>query len=125
MRIRSKFKTLEEWLTDICDNIKPEKHIEEYKLSLSESSGKFTLELLGVNIYQENRITNVRTEFKPKNMYFRLPHKEYKNLDRKQAQERVSIQLKEFVLTDKFKASYLSEANAVVTTYNGEKIWTK
>ena len=129
IRIKSKFKTLDEWLNALCDNKKPEKHIEEFVFNYYESSGKYTLHCRGINNYREvgtNTIKDfVRIEFKPKNMYFRLPHKEYRNLDRQQVNERISNLLKEFVQTEKFKTSYLAEADAIVTSYNGEKIWTK
>ena len=127
---KSNFKTLEDWLFDICKNDKPEKQIEEYKFNYYwDESGNYTLFLQGVNSYEERGndyiTTNERIEFTPSNMYFKLPKGEYKNLDKKETEEKITSQLKDFLNTEVFKASFFVNANTITTTYNGETIWSK
>ncbi len=130
MRIKSKFKTLKDWLIDICNNDKPEKQIAEYQFNYYwDESGNYTLFLKGVNCYEERGndyiTTNERIEFTPSNMYFKLPKGEYKNLDKKETEEKITSQLKDFLNTEVFKASFFVNANTITTTYNGETIWSK
>lgn len=125
-RLTSKFKTIEDWLLDICENDKPKKSISQYRLSLFESPDDYTLALVGVNTYEENKNSIIiRIEFEPLNMYFNLPKPFFKGLDRKQLLEKLTGQLKDFVKTAKFKNSFFTKANKIVFQTNGEMIWSK
>jgi len=78
--VRSKFKTLQEWLINICNNNKPKKSIAEFYVNFSESSGNYTIFLWGVNTYAEGKNRSItRIEFQPLNMYNNLAEKEYNN----------------------------------------------
>jgi len=134
MTVKSKFKTIQDWLIDVCNSNKPEKPIEEYKFNYySDGLGNYTLFLKGVNRYEESykekddyyTTTNERIEFMPSNKYFKLPKGEYKKLDRTQINEKLTSQLKDFFSTEVFKTSFMANANAITTTYDGETIWSK
>ncbi len=128
--VKPKFKTTEEWLFQVCANKKPKVKITEFDFNFMESDGgRLTIFVVGVNRYQQ-RVNNItkhieHNDFKPKDMYFNLTISDYKNLNKEQLKEKLTTQLKEFTQTEKFKTSYLAEADAIVTSYNGEKIWTR
>src|ERR1051325_1694667 len=72
--LTSRFKTVQDWLLDVCDNNHPPKSIARYNFGLFESPNDFTLVVYGVNTYDEGKNRSVtRIEFEPTNMYFRLP----------------------------------------------------
>ena len=126
LHIKSKFKTLQDWLFAICDTDRPQKHIEEFKFNYFESSGKYTLFLLGLNTYEETKNRSItRIEFEPTNMYFKLPKSEYKNLNRQQLQDKLTSQLKGFTNTEKFKTSFLAMATIITMGFSEERIWPK
>lgn len=58
-------------------------------------------------------------------MYFKLPKKEYGNLNHEQLLARISDQLSDFVLTEKFKTSFLAKASVIIFEPNAKKIWMK
>jgi len=119
----SHFKTLQEWLFNICDTEKPKKPISNYEFGLFEAKDDYTLYLVGLNRYEISQDSSAtRVDFEPKNMYFFLPISVYKNLARGQILERLTSQLKDFTMTDKFKNSFLAKAKSVTTGFKGE-IW--
>ncbi len=122
----SEFKTLQDWLFDVCKNNKPEKSIAKYKFGLFESQDEHTIFLAGVNTYDEGKDhSRIRIEFEPSNMYFKLPKGEFDNLDRRHLLEKLASQLTDFTKTEKFKNSFLSKASAIVFVSNGQTIWSK
>ena len=122
----SKFKTLQDWLLNICDNDKSQKSIAKYKLGLFESANDYTLFLVGVNTYDEDKNRSVtHIEFEPTNMYFKIPQTYYENLNREQLLVKLTSQLKDFAKTEKFKTSFFTKANIVVFETNGQIIWSK
>lgn len=122
----SKFKTLQDWLFNICENDKPKKSIAEFRVNFFESSGEYTLFLIGVNTYKEGKNRSItRIEFEPSNMYFNLPKSDYKNLNRQQLQDKVTFQLKDFTETETFKTSFLTKANVITIGFSGERVWSK
>lgn len=123
--LTSNFKTLQDWLFSICDDEKPEKSISNYNLGLFESPDDNTVYLVGINKYDKGGTSHTRIEFEPSNMYFQLPNSEYKNLSREQLLNKLTVQLKEFANTEKFKTSFLSNANAIVFEPSGQTIWSK
>ena len=125
-RIKTRFKTLEGWLSNIDHNEKPTKHISEFEFNFIESGGKYTLYLIGKNTYKKSDShTVIRIEFEPANMYFKLSNSEYKNLNRQQLAEKLTSKLKEFTKTEEFKTSFLSDADIISLAFNGAIIWSK
>jgi hypothetical protein len=123
--IQSKFKTIQEWLLTVCDNEKPKTKIATYEIGLFESPGEYILYLVGLNTYDKNpNHTITRIDFEPADMYFRLPETEYKNLNSGQVLNKIKIQLKDFIKTEKFKTSFLAQANSIKTTFDGDEIWS-
>jgi hypothetical protein len=119
---KSKFKTLQDWIYNICDDDKPAKEIAEYKFNFFESAGEYMLFLTGVNTFEEGQNRSItRIEFEPTNMYFKLRKNEYKNFNREQLKDKLTSQLKDFTNTEKFRNSFLAKANAIITGYDGKK----
>jgi len=124
--LASKFRTLHDWLLNICYNDQPQKSIAKFTLNLFESPDDYTLVLVGVNTYDEGENRSVtRIEFEPTNMYFKLPRTYYKNLSREQLLDKLTLQLKRFTSTKKFKTSFFAKANIVIFQTNGQTIWSK
>lgn len=120
----TKFKSLQEWLTDIFENDKPKKSIAKYKFALFESPNNYTIALIGVNTYNERQNRSVtRIEFEPANMYFKLPEKEFENLNRSQLTDKLTSQLKDLANTERFRNSFFTKANVVDLETNGQIIW--
>jgi hypothetical protein len=124
--LSSKFTTLTDWLLNVCEKDRPQKSISIFKFGLFESANDYTLFLIGTNTYDEGQNHSVtRIEFQPTNMYFKLPQKNYKGLNRDQVIGNLTSQLKDFAQTQMFKTSFLAQATTVVFTVNGETIWSK
>lgn len=122
----SKFATLQDWLLNICEKETPQKLISKYTLGLFESPNDYTLDLVGVNTYDEYKNRSVtRIEFEPNNMYFKLPEAYYKNLSREQLLDKLTLELKDFANTERFKTSFFAKANVFVFETNGQTIWSK
>ena|SRR6185437_7650329 len=122
----SKFATLQDWLLNICEKDRPQKPISKYTVGLFESPNDYTLVLVGVNTYDEDKNRSVtRIEFEPTNMYFKLPEAYYKNLSREQLLDKLTSQLKDFAKTERFKTSFFSKATLFVFDTNGKTIWSK
>ena len=58
-------------------------------------------------------------------MYFKLPESEYGNLSHEQLVDKITLELKEFVDTEKFKNSFLAKAKLIILQSNGKAIWSK
>ena len=123
--LTSKFKSVQEWLFTICDGNKPEKSIDTYEFGIFESSDNYTMFLVGLNKYDKGDTSFTRIEFESSNMYFQLPKTEYKNLNRDELVKRLTTELKDFTNTEKFKASFLMNADSNVLVTNGQTIWSK
>ena len=121
----TKFASIEEWLNVICDEKKPDLFIATYKIGLLESPQEIIIYLVGINSHSEGDTTQIRIDFEPTAMYFSLPKNEYKNLNRDQLLNTLTVQLKSFSNTENFKSSFLSNANALKFETNGLTIWTK
>jgi hypothetical protein len=121
----SKFKTLQEWLFNICDVEKPKVPINTYDFGFIESEGNYTLYLVGLNDYEigENH-SAIQIDFEPSDMYFPLPKSEYENLDWYEVMAKVEAQLRDFIKTEKFKTSFFLQANLIKTSM-GNEIWAK
>ena len=121
----SPFKTLEEWLDNICTNEKPANPIATFEFGFFEGPDNYTLYLVGMNRYDktENH-TVIRVEYEPTHMYFPLPANEYKISERQQVVEKLTSQLKDFIGTAKFKNCFLAKAKTITTSFKGE-IWSQ
>ena len=123
--LSSKFKNVQEWLFTICDGNKPEKSIGTYEFGIFESSENNTMFLVGLNKYYKGDTSFTRIEFESSKMYFQLPEIEYKNLNRDELVKRLTTELKDFTDTEKFKTSFLTNADSIVLVTNGQTIWSK
>ena len=121
----SKFKTLQDWLINICDNDKPKQPIQKYKFGLFESTNDYTVFVAGVNTYSKGNYRSIRIAFKPTNMYLKLPKDYFENLTREQLLDKLTSELKDFASTEKFKNSFFTKAGIVVLETNGQTIWSK
>ena len=121
----SKFATLRDWLLNVCEKDGPQKSISKYRVGLFESSNDYTLDLVGVNTYDEDKNRSVtRIEFEPTNMYFKLPEAYYQNLNREQLLDKLTLELKDFAKSERFKTSFFAKANVFVFESNGQTIWS-
>lgn len=121
----SRFKTMNEWLTFIVENEKPNKAISDYNIDVFEGAHDYTLCLTGVNTYDVSKsYQRIKIEFEPSEMYFPIPLNEHKGLTRAQVFDYISGQLNEFITSNKFKNSFLAEAKSVTTGWKG-KIWSQ
>ena len=122
----SKFITVEDWLTNICENNKPKKAIAKYNFGLFEAKDDFTLFLARLNTYEvdKNR-SSTRIDFEPKNMYFKLPKSYFKSLTREQLLIKLASDLKAFTKSTKFKNSFFIDANIISFDTNGTTLWTR
>ena len=122
---KSKFKTLEEWLANMCDSDTTQTSIETYKIALFESQNNYLLTLVGVNTIKEGNVyASTYIAFAPANRYFRLP-KPYLELTREDLLNKLTKQLKAFTETDTFKLSFLLNAHLIIFETNGQIIWSK
>ena len=117
---KTKFKNIQNWLLKICDTDKPAKPIQTYNFGLFESPKENIIYLVGTNTYQEKNHSLIRIEFKPSDMFFRLPDNGFKNLNREQLLDKINSQLKDFTKTEKFKSSLLAKAQLIKTEFKGE-----
>jgi len=121
----TRFKNLQEWLVNICENEKPPKPIATFRFGLFQGQDEYILCLTGTNTYEVSADhTATRIEFSPKDMYFILPKAAYQNVEREKILERLTTQLKEFTESNTFKQSFLSGATSITTDWKGE-IWSK
>jgi hypothetical protein len=118
--LKQVFKRMEDWLIDICDSEKPKKSVSFYAVGLFESRTSRALFLVGMS-KSNNREAIV---FQPRNMYFILPPQESKDLNQQQMDDKLILELKNFVKTKYFLNSYLSEADSIL--FRGKTlIWEK
>jgi len=118
--IKSSFKTLNDWLFAICDSEKPKKTIAKYSLGLIEAEHERILFLVGINTDS----IGMSIDFRPEYMYFLIPNKRYKNLNKEQLISQLTTELIGFTNTEKFKSSFLAESKSV--TFNDSVvIWSK
>ncbi|MGF1925995.1 MAG: hypothetical protein ACQUHE_17605 [Bacteroidia bacterium] len=121
VNFKSRFKTLEEWLTYIYRNERPSKTIDTYNFGLFEGQDNYTLYLTGTNTYETSKDhSQIRIEFSPDELYFSLPETDFKGLKREEIYAKITSQLKEFMKTDTYKNSFFIKTTHVKTEWNGE-----
>lgn len=119
----SPFKSIQEWLFDICNKDLPLKPISEYCFLLFESpSNDHIICLAGYNTYNGQGFTTTQLDFKPINMFFSLPKNEYQYLPSEEVRKKVLDEIIEFTRNTKFQKSFFSKAESITTNFSG-KIW--
>ena len=119
--IKTKFKTLKEWILNICEDKEPQKSIERMIFGYQTSStDEYKFYFYGVNTYLKESQPEIRIDFEPSNMAFKPPKSAYKNLSQQQMREKIVSQLKDIVNTEKFKNSFLAKFNCI--EFSGEEI---
>lgn len=114
----SPFKTVHEWLSNICDTKKPDKPIDDLQISLSESPARAILCLAGFNTEViDNSTTAHRITFAPANGDFPLPKDGYGHLSKQQVRERVLSEVMQFSMTEKFQNSFLWQAEFITINF--------
>jgi hypothetical protein len=123
--MKSNFINMESWLTSIIANEKPTRAIATYNIGVFEGQNTYTLCLTGLNTYDISpNHQQEKIEFSPTEMYFLLPQNEFKGLTRAQLFTKLTVQLQEFISSNKFKNSFFADAKSIETSWAGE-IWTK
>lgn len=125
--LSSKFSTLEDWLTAICEGEKPTKAIEIFNFGLfeSESPTEYIISISGTNKYvKENQSIITKIDFKPKNEYYKISDNYFKNLNREEVIKKLTSQIRAFTNTNEFKKSFLAQSKSITTDFSGE-IWSK
>lgn len=117
--------SIDQWLKGICQERGPKEPVTKYELGLFESSTENILCLVGRNMQQTADTSFDRIVFKPKDLYFKLPQADYKNMDRAAFLNKLYAELVAFTETEAFKKSYLSKAQSLVFNANGKNIWSK
>ena len=124
--IRTRYKTVQKWLAGICRGKKPYKIISEYYIDLSFSRPAFEYFacLYGVSTsFNEKRQHYTSVEFEPSAMYFKFPKEKYKNFNYEQMKKVFVAEVEEFILTEQFRKSFLSQSN-IKMGFSAEPIWT-
>lgn len=121
----SKFKSINDWLTNVSKNEKPEKPISHFKIGLIESPKENALYLIGRNLIEKGDTSYSKLDFEPKEMYFLISSGTYKNLGRKEMLEKIALELKKFTETEAFNTSFFAAATDCTFETTGEVIWQK
>ena len=121
----SKFYSLQDWLQNIIDQDNALKNIGEFRFGLSQHPDDYFIYLVGVNTYNDSYKTQIKIEFRPQNMYFKLPRVYWEGLDRQQLTIKLIKYLSDFTNTQKFKTSFLSNAQRIIFWGKTVVIWSK
>jgi hypothetical protein len=136
VHIKSKFKTIADWLTSICNGKKPDATISEFDIDLGlrqchvkegvvndKPDNEYIVSLYGVNTsLDEKNQSYTRIEFWPSTMYFKFPKKQYKDLTYEQMKNELTEQIKKFILKEEFRNSFLSQSN-IKLGFDAKPIW--
>jgi hypothetical protein len=95
-------------------------------LAFFESPDDYAVFLIGRNTYDKDHYHSVNIiDLEPADLYFQLSKSEFEYRTAEQVKERLITQLKDFTMPDKFRKSFFTKANTVITEFNGEKIGSK
>ena len=125
--IMSRYKTVQKWLAGICRGKKPDRIISEYYIDLSFSRPAFEYFacLYGVNTsFNEKHQHYTSVDFESSAMYFKFPKEKYKNFTYEQMKKVFVAEVEEFILTEQFRKSFLSQSN-IKMGFSAEHIWTR
>ena len=117
--LKPTFKSVEDWLYNICESDSPKKYISHYSIGIFESKDSYILFLVGLNRTKNHE----KVDFQPTNMYFLVSKVEYKVLGIEQFINKMAMQLKTFTETKKFEDSFLAKSNSIV--FDNAVIWAK
>ncbi len=129
----SRFKTLEEWLDHIYQGEAPAAAFDRYNFGIfygtdikSGLDTTYTLVFSGERTYSKDGKTIINTALlsEHENTYFNLPHNEYKNLNYRQACEKLKTQLQSLTQSHHFQNSFLAKAK-LITTDCQDTIWSR
>ncbi len=127
INIKSKFKSMQDWLTNICQGKIPKKKISEYVIRLvsSQVSNEHIVCLYGVSTrFDAIGQPYTSIDFKPSSVFFKFPKIKYNSFSYKQMQEELTNQLKDFISTQEFHNSFLSNEN-IRMSFSDKPIWLK
>lgn len=112
--------TLEQWLTDICNNEVPDSLVIAYHFGLFENmEGTSTLYLIGSSVFHElddDWIANV--DFEPADNYHTINEIGFKDLSTEEVLEEVRTRILNFTQTDQYKNSFFANAQAITLGYD-------
>jgi hypothetical protein len=115
----SRAVTLQEWFFKLCDTEKPESDTVAYKLNFFETDSCYAIYLTNSKKYEKkDQATVPENDSEQPAEYYPLSKREYKDLEWKQALNKMKAQLAEFTKTEKFKNSSLAKANAVTISFD-------
>jgi hypothetical protein len=124
--IRSRYKTVQKGLAGICQGKKPDRIISEYYIDLifSRPANEYFACLYGVNTnFSEQHQHHTSIVFEPSAMHFKFPKEKYKNFTYEQMKKVFVAEVEEFILTEKFRKSFLSQSN-IKMGFSAGPIWT-
>lgn len=113
------FKSLNDWITNICLTENPDKKIIAYNFGLFETEEGYTIYLMGSETYnKQNDDWATSTDFSPQYDTYLLPLKEYKNIEWDKTLKKITKELKLFTTTSIFKKSFLAKAKAITVGFD-------
>ena len=81
--------------------------------------------LVGLNTKEEDKYNSITTiDFQPADSYFKIPTSQTEGHTRDQVIKKINNELNEFLKSEKFKSSFLINANSIHTDFSGE-IWSR
>lgn len=120
--LASRFASVQEWLIHMIGTEQPDSSVTTYQFDLFQSGSSYTVSLVGLIAFSSGTREVKRIHFQPSQMYYPLPESDYKGLSWQEANDKLTVQLKEFTRTGRFQNSFLAQARAITTGYNGAKI---
>jgi len=123
--LTTNFKSVQEWLVNLCDGEPPKIPISIYSIGVFETEGhnSYIVFLVGLNTYGTPDKSSIKIDYAPTHMYYLLPTNEYKHLNQAQVFEKLTVALKNFTATPPFKNSFFAKAQSIKTNFGGT-IWT-
>lgn len=96
----------------------------EYNFKLFESTNNYIISIAGVEKSENHQSSLSTIVFKPNNMFFQLPMKEYDKVNPDEVVKKLTSQIKDFTKTEKFKNSFLTKAECITSSFSGE-LWRR
>jgi hypothetical protein len=111
--------TLQEWFFKLCDTEKPEADTAAYEFGFFETDSCYAIYLINSKKHEKkDQATVPENDSEQPAEYYPLSKREYKDLEWKQALNKMKAQLAEFTKTEKFKNSSLAKTNAVTISFD-------
>jgi hypothetical protein len=122
--VKSEFESVSAWLESICISETINSSGLDYKFGIFESSGKYTLFLVGMKeVLGEGDNVSIEIAHEPIHMYFPLPDDQYATLKRQQVYDRITRLLEEFFVSKSFGNCFLKDAHTITAEWKG-LIWS-